>query len=366
MIPRAAAVDATPTPGLWRRLLAQGVGSVDELLGLLELRCASEELDEEPSESGALASGALASFPLKVPRGFVERMRKGDPHDPLLLQVLPRSQERATVPGFDADPVGECHVSPRPGLLRKYRGRALLVVTGACAIHCRYCFRRHFPYDGHVGLDRWQAVLAHLAGDPSVTEVILSGGDPLVVTDRRLSRLVREIAAIDSVRRLRVHSRLPVVLPERVDADLLEWLAGTRLNPVMVIHANHPNEIDEGVAAAMTRLRSVGVPVLNQAVLLAGINDDVEVLTRLSERMFEIGVLPYYLHLLDPVAGAAHFDVPEDRARGLMRDLSVRLPGYLLPRLVRERPGAPAKVPVDLRWEQASRWRGDRLSLAQG
>lgn len=350
MIPRAAAPDATLPTGRWRRLLAQGVGSVDELLDLLELpRNGQRSGDGSGEGSGEIT--ATREFPLRVPRGFVARMRKRDPQDPLLLQVLPRARELDPVPGFSIDPLGEHRVSPRPGLLHKYHGRALLVVTGACAVHCRYCFRRHFPYDGHVGTERWVAALEHLAADPSITEVILSGGDPLVVSDRRLSRLARDIAGIGRVRRLRVHSRLPVVLPERVDGDLLDWLCGTRLTPVMVIHANHPREIDERVEEALRRLRDAGVTVLNQTVLLAGVNDDATALVELSERLFDAGVSPYYLHALDPVAGAAHFEVPEARARELARELAARLPGYLVPRLVREVEGAPAKVPVDLRME---------------
>jgi EF-P beta-lysylation protein EpmB len=249
-------------------------------------------------------------------------------------------------PGFERDPLGEERVSPVPGLLHKYRGRALLVVTGACAIHCRYCFRRHFPYAEHAAA--WEGALGYLAADPTVTEVILSGGDPLAVTDERLGALARRLAEIPHLRRLRVHTRLPVVLPERVDEGLLEWLAGTRLAPLLVLHANHPRELDGAVAAAVGRLRGAGVPVLNQAVLLAGINDRVEDLAGLSEGLFEIGVLPYYLHLLDPVAGAAHFEVPLPRGRELVAELARLLPGYLVPRLVREVPGAPAKVPVEL------------------
>lgn len=348
MIPRAATFDATseatPDAGRWRRLLAQGVGSIGELLDLLGLPRESHD------PGGATGQFPLKQFPLKVPRGFVARMRKGDPHDPLLLQVLPQAREMDPVPGFTADPLGEGGASPHAGLLHKYLGRALLVVTGACAIHCRYCFRRHFPYDEHVGMDRWASAVRHLAADRSITEVIFSGGDPLVVTDRRLSALAREIAAVEHVRRLRIHTRLPVVLPERVDADLLEWLCDTRLAPVIVIHANHPNEIDASVAAALRRLRDAGVTLLNQAVLLAGINDDPEVLAELSERLFEAaGVLPYYLHALDRVAGAAHFEVPEARAREIAAALTERLPGYLVPRLVREVASARSKLPLDLR-----------------
>jgi EF-P beta-lysylation protein EpmB len=352
MIPRAATRDATPTTGRWRRALALGVGSVDELLDLLELPRTVATPGGSPGVLSATREATQETtqrFPLRVPRGFVARMRKGDPKDPLLLQVLPQVRELDPVPGFSTDPLGERRASPRPGLLHKYQGRALLVVTGACAIHCRYCFRRHFPYEGHVGTERWVEALGHLAADSSVTEVILSGGDPLVLSDRRLSALAREIAAIPHVRRLRVHSRLPVVLPERVTGDLLGWLCGTRLIPVMVIHVNHPREIDRPVAEALGRLRSAGVTVLNQTVLLAGVNDDATVLAELSERLFDAGALPYYLHLLDPVAGAAHFEVPEVRARALARNLAARLPGYLVPRLVREVAGAAAKVPVDLR-----------------
>ena len=268
------------------------------------------------------------------------------------------------VTGFTADPLAEAAATAQPGLLRKYRGRALLVVTGACAVHCRYCFRRHFPYaenrpgrgpaggsrdDGRGG---WRAALDALAADPTVEEVILSGGDPLSVADDRLEGLVRAIEAIPHVRRLRVHSRNPIVLPERVDDRLLSWLAPPsaeprrRLERVLVVHANHAREIDGAVVAALGRLRSAGVTLLNQSVLLAGVNDSVEALEELSRALFGAGVLPYYLHLLDRVAGAAHFDVPEERARGLVGELAARLSGYLVPKLVREVPGAPAKVPV--------------------
>lgn len=340
-VPRHARVCAPPTGG-WRRILADGVGSVAELLARLELT---------PAEVGwgSDSQAAARQFPLRVPKGFVARMKPGDPRDPLLLQVLPVAAETAEVPGFVADPLAERSTSPAAGLLHKYRGRVLVVATGACAVHCRYCFRRHFPYGEHaLTREARERVVAAVAADPTVTEVILSGGDPLTLTDDKLGALAEELAAIPHVTRLRVHSRLPVVLPERVDDGLLTWLTGTRLAPVMVLHANHPAEIDGNVAAAAGRLRAAGVHLLNQAVLLAGVNDAAETLVELSERLFEAGVLPYYLHLLDPVAGAAHFDVPEARGRQLLRQVASRLPGYLVPRLVREVPAAPAKVPVDL------------------
>ena len=274
-------------------------------------------------------------------------MRPGDPTDPLLRQVLPSTAELDRAEGFVEDPLRERGLDSSGGVLRKYRGRALLMVTGTCAVHCRYCFRRHFPYDATSTLRAgWDAAEAAVAADRDVDEVILSGGDPLTLDDRALAELVAQLAEIPHLRRLRVHSRLPVVLPQRVDGALLGWLAGTRLRPVMVIHANHSAEIDDDVRAAAAAMRDAGVWVLNQSVLLAGVNDDVAALRDLSLALFEADVVPYYLHLLDPVAGAAHFDVPAGRARRLLRALAAALPGYLVPRLVREVPGEVAKVPI--------------------
>ena len=331
----------------WRLALGDAVSSVGELLDLLGL--APEQLPPQLQPSTA----AARDFPLRVPRGFVARMRRGDAADPLLLQVLPTAAELLAAPGYTADPLAEADeaaaFSPLPGLLHKYRGRALLVVTGACGIHCRYCFRRHFPYGEHAPrADGWGRALDWLAGNPGVEEVILSGGDPLAVGDEKLARLVEELDAIAHLRRLRIHTRMPVVLPERVDAALLGWLGGTRLSTVVVLHANHSREIDGAVAAAIARLRGAGAAVLNQAVLLAGVNDSAAAQCDLSRALFDAGALPYYLHLLDRVAGAAHFEVPEARARELLHEVMAELPGYLVPRLVREVPGAPYKVPLDL------------------
>jgi EF-P beta-lysylation protein EpmB len=330
----------------WRRSLAEAVTDPAELLALLGLS----------AELLPAARRAAELFGLRVPRGFVARMRPGDPADPLLIQVLPLGRELEPAAGFTADPLGEVELEAAlgggadrpPGLLRKYRGRALLVVTGACAVHCRYCFRRHFPYaESHPGWSGWGETLRHLAADPDLREVILSGGDPLSVSDERLEELVAGIAAIPQVERLRIHSRNPVVLPERVDERLLGWLGATRLRTVVVVHANHAREIDGAVRGAFSRLAGAGAALLNQSVLLAGVNDSADALVELSEALFEAGVLPYYLHLLDRVAGAAHFDVPEERARRLVGEAATRLPGYLVPRLVREAPGAPAKVGVE-------------------
>lgn len=291
------------------------------------------------------AEAAARLFPLRVPRGFVRRMRRGDPHDPLLRQVLPLAEECPAVGGFSDDPVGDRAAMVAPGVLHKYEGRVLLTVTGACAVHCRYCFRRHFPYaEANPAADEWRGALEYIASDESISEVILSGGDPLTLSDRRLAGLARELAAIPHLRRLRLHTRLPIVLPERIDDELLDWLGAVELKTVVVVHANHANEIDASVQAALAHLKRAGVELLNQSVLLRGINDSVEALARLSEALIAAGVLPYYLHQLDKVQGAAHFEVPDETARRLMVELQRRLPGYLVPRLVREIPGAPGKV----------------------
>lgn len=301
----------------------------------------------EPAQIGLRP--ATRDFPLRVPRAYVARMQRGNPHDPLLRQVLPLTEEDRLVPGYGIDPVGDVAARAGSGILHKYHGRALVITTGACAIHCRYCFRRHFPYsEAQERAADWGNVLDYLARDKSIEEVILSGGDPLALSDRRLARLVQGLDQISHLKRLRIHTRLPIVLPERVDPALLAWLSATRLQPVMVVHANHAQELDPAVHAALGRLRRQGLHLLNQSVLLRGVNDSVAALQALSAHLFDAGVLPYYLHLLDRVQGAAHFDVPLAEAQALLGELATRLPGYLLPRLVREQAGAAAKQLVSI------------------
>lgn len=321
----------------WQQVLAEAVNSPLELCEILGL---------DPALI-APAIQAAQGFSLRVPRGFVARMRRGDPRDPLLLQVLPVGAELNAVEGFGLDPVGDMASRTSTGLLHKYSGRALLVATGACAVHCRYCFRRHFPYSEASALaDGWQAAVEHLRTDPSISEVILSGGDPLSLSDRRLTQLTDALTTAPHIRRLRIHTRYPIVLPERVDNGLLQWLSALPLQKVVVIHANHANELNEDVHRACRDLETSGATLLNQSVLLAGVNDSIAALADLSEALFAMRVLPYYLHVLDRVHGAAHFEIDAARALELHTGLMHRLPGYLVPKLVREVPGAASKTPV--------------------
>jgi EF-P beta-lysylation protein EpmB len=321
----------------WRRQWRESIRDPRELLSALGLG----------AQAARISEAAAAAFPLRVPRAFLSRMRHGDPDDPLLRQVLPVREEEVLVPGFSLDAVGDFAARAGAGLLHKYEGRALLVTTGSCAVNCRYCFRRHFPYgEENAGADRWQSAIEYLRADESITEVLLSGGDPLSLSNERLRELGDALRSVPHLRRLRLHTRLPVVLPARVDATLIEWVGSLPWPVTVVLHANHPNEFDAEVDGACARLRAAGALLLNQAVLLRGVNDNVETLARLSERGFEAGVLPYYLHQLDRVQGAAHFEVPEAQARQLMAELRARLPGYLVPRWVREIPGEPGKTPL--------------------
>ncbi|HRX81256.1 MAG: EF-P beta-lysylation protein EpmB [Planctomycetaceae bacterium] len=284
------------------------------------------------------------SFRVFAPRGYVAKMVPGDPSDPLLLQVLPRSEETRQENGFVKDAVGDLDASLAPGLIHKYEGRVLLVATGACAIHCRYCFRRHFPYEATPrSLEAWRPAIERIASDNSVEEVILSGGDPLTLVDGLLEQLVCELERIPHLKRLRVHTRLPVVIPERVTSELLALLAGSRLTPIVVIHANHARELEGDVSIAVAKLIQAGVPVLNQAVLLRGVNDAVDSLTELSRALVNLRVMPYYLHQLDRVAGAGHFEVSVERGIELIEQLRARLPGYAVPRYVQEIAGESSK-----------------------
>ena len=318
----------------WHTALAEAFRDPDELIDLLGL----------PDDLREPARRAARLFPLLVPRGYAGRMRRGDPDDPLLAQVLPLGMEESAVPGFVADPVGDSSARRAPGLLQKYRGRALLITTGACAVHCRYCFRRHYPYgDEPRRMADWEDALAVLAADESLHEVILSGGDPLMLSDARLRALCARIAEVPHIRRLRLHTRLPIVLPERVTSSLLDILLSTGPTPIIVVHANHANEVVGDCALALRRLVRAGLTTLNQAVLLKGVNDSTAAQAALCEALVDLGVIPYYLHQLDRVAGAAHFDVSEETGRQIMAELRRLLPGYAVPLYVRETPGGEHK-----------------------
>jgi L-lysine 2,3-aminomutase len=318
----------------WQAELARGCRDPGQLLAALGLTA---------SDCG-LASDAMATFPLRVPRGFVARMRPGDPRDPLLLQVLPAAAETLPAPGFVNDPVGDLASARTPGLLQKYPGRALLITTGACAVHCRYCFRRGYPYgEQSAAAGHLETALEAIAGDPALEEIILSGGDPLVLAEHRLEAVLGALDDLPHVRRIRIHTRVPVVLPERIDQRLLGALRSLRTRIVVVIHANHARELDPAVNAALRALGAATGPVLNQSVLLRGINDSPEAIIDLSRALFAAGVLPYYLHQLDPVSGAAHFAVADAEALRLVSTVTKALPGYLVPKLVRETAGAPSR-----------------------
>ena len=328
----------TQSPHDWQSQLRDVVTSRRELLDLLELS----------EKDVGLSKGACHDFALKVPRSFVRRMRPQDPYDPLLLQVLSSAQELIDAPEYSYDPVGEgAGAIPQRGIIHKYHGRVLLIVSGGCAVNCRYCFRRHFPYgDNQNSRQQWTEALDYIRSNHSIEEIILSGGDPLVATDAQLQQLVEEIASISHVKRLRIHSRLPIVIPERVTPQLLNAILQPRLQTIMVTHCNHANEIDDAVTVALEALRDNNIITLNQAVLLKDINDSVAAQVALNRALFATGTLPYYLHMLDKVQGAAHFDVAETHAHQVMEGVAASLPGYMVPKLVREVAGADAKVIV--------------------
>lgn len=319
----------------WRDQLRSAYSDPQALLGSLGITM---------DESQILSQ---APFPMRVPQALALRIRPGDPNDPILRQVLPVDLEQASEPGYLDDPVGDQASKQSRGVLHKYLGRALLITTGACAVHCRYCFRQHFPYaQEHIGGSFSEQAIDYIAATPSINEVILSGGDPLMLSTERLRQLTDRLATVPHIERLRIHTRLPIVLPDRVTSNLIQWISSLPWPVVMVVHANHAQEFDAHVDQALAKLTQAGALLLNQAVLLKGINDDVDQLVALMERGFAAGALPYYLHRLDKVRGAARFEVPEETMAPLMHELRVRLSGYLVPKLVTEIAGQPYKVPL--------------------
>jgi L-lysine 2,3-aminomutase len=327
-------LDTQPEPSDWQNELARSVRDPAELCRLVGL---------SPTAAEAVVQAANG-FPILVPRPYLARIRIRDAGDPLLLQVLPRRAELDQTPGYTPDPLGEITSLCGPGLLWKYQNRILILATPLCAVHCRFCFRRHFPFNnGSQSPSKWDEVFRLLSMESSIHELILSGGDPLMLPDELLSQLAAKFAQISHLRRLRIHTRMPVVIPQRVCDDLISWIKGTRLSTIMVVHVNHPAEIDADVAAGLGRLIEAGIPVLSQGVLLAGINDNLDVLAELYERLADLRVMPYYLHQLDPVAGAAHFEATIAKGKELIAGLRKKLPGYAVPRYVRENLDGAAK-----------------------
>jgi EF-P beta-lysylation protein EpmB len=318
----------------WKAELSNCISSIDQLLQLLGLN--SKDLN-----ASQLAS---QGFSIKVPQHYAQLMEYGNPEDPLLKQVLPIEAELKPDPSFNTDPVNESEYNPVPGIVHKYRNRVLMIISPNCAINCRYCFRRHFPYqENRQSKQQWLQALDYLKTRPEINEVIYSGGDPLAANDNFLGWLTQQIESIKHIKRLRIHTRLPVVIPSRVDSQLLDWLGNTRLKPTMVLHINHANEIDAKLCQAVDQLKSAGITMLNQSVLLKEVNDSSEQLIALSEKLFDAGIMPYYLHMLDPVQGASHFDIPKDRAIEIFSQIQAELPGFLLPKLVQERAGETSK-----------------------
>jgi EF-P beta-lysylation protein EpmB len=340
--------DTTISDTRWQAGMKNAIRDSNELLSLVGLSAATEPYRLELSNHHqGLRLDGNSSFPLFVTREFAERINKGDWNDPLLQQVWIDAREAIIQPGFAVDPVGDKPAEVAPGLLQKYFGRVLMITTGACAIHCRYCFRRHYPYStAPKSIDDWQPALEYIEANTSIKEVILSGGDPLTIVDSTLSKLVARLDRIEHLERLRIHTRLPIVLPQRVDDALLEWLKASRLSTWIVLHVNHAQEVDENVAHAVARLRSTGAVILNQAVLLKGINDSTLAQESLCRRLLQMSVLPYYLNILDQVQGASHFNVPIATGQAIIAELAKILPGYGVPRLVQEQAGQPNKTKI--------------------
>ena len=319
----------------WSQHLSQAITSLPELIKHLGL---PKNLVEQGSE-------AHQSFKLLVPRPYLSRIEYGNPNDPLLLQILPSAAEMQTVLGYSKDPLQEADHNPQKAIVHKYKRRLLVITTGICAVNCRYCFRRHFPYgDNQLAQAEWQSVIDYLDAHPDVNEVILSGGDPLMMKDALLVKKVQQLEALPQIKRLRIHSRLPVVIPARVCDDMIDWITQSRLDIIMVWHINHANEMDEELAQAARKLKQAGVTLLNQGVLLKGINDSVDAQVTLSEAVFSAGIMPYYMFTLDPVEGAAHFDISIEDAQKLMGKVAAELPGYLVPKLAKEIPGQTSKT----------------------
>jgi EF-P beta-lysylation protein EpmB len=319
---------------IWQQELADGFSNIDEICKYLNIPLADNK-----------ATLSAINFPFRVPREFVDRMEKGNLNDPLLKQILPTVDEHIATPDFTHDPVGDLQSMTETGVIHKYQGRVLLITTGSCAINCRYCFRRNFPYgDFQLSSSKYIKAINYIESHQDISEVILSGGDPLLLNDQKLIGLIQKIESIPHIKRIRIHSRIPIVLPSRITTELCEYLLAVKKDIILVVHANHANELNDKVKFACKQLKSANITLLNQAVLLKGINNTVERLSTLHEKLFTFNIMPYYLHLLDKAAGTVHFEVSEDEGILLMNQIKKILPGYLVPKLVKELTGATNKI----------------------
>jgi EF-P beta-lysylation protein EpmB len=321
------------SPPLWRKIQKTNFTKVDDLCEFLELSTyqAQRVLKQSP-------------FPLNLPRRLAEKIGKGTLEDPILKQFLPLNEEESKTDGFGHNPVGDCEATKESGFIRKYHNRALIITTSACAMHCRYCFRRHYPYES--GVKNFEKILEKINESPELNEIILSGGDPLSLNNETLSDLLNKVAQTKHIKRVRFHTRFPIGIPERIDGSFLSILENSPLQLYFVIHCNHPKELDQTVLHHIQKVGRLGIPLLNQSVLLKGVNNSCEVLAELSEKLSDNGIIPYYLHQLDRVDGGAHFEVPIQEGLKIMEKLSKKLSGYSLPQYVQERAGVPYKVPL--------------------
>ncbi|TEW56799.1 EF-P beta-lysylation protein EpmB [Psychromonas sp. RZ22] len=333
-MPEIINVNNTADLPTWQKELAEAVKNPLQLLEILEIE----------QQNGLISQLARKQFPMLVPLPFIKKMQKGNINDPLLKQVLPILDEELIISGYTTDPLVEQN-NQQKGLLHKYKSRVLIILKTGCAVNCRYCFRRHFPYaENSVNKSQIVEIISYIQNTPDVNEVILSGGDPLMCKDKQLFELITQLEALPQLTRLRIHTRLPVVIPSRITPDLVARLQQSRFKIVLVLHINHAQEVDQDFAQAMQLCHQAGIQLLNQSVLLKGVNNDVKSLVELSEALFSVNVLPYYLFLLDKVQGAAHFDIAEKQAQQLHQQMQIELPGYLVPRLSREIAGQQSKT----------------------
>jgi len=290
------------------------------------------------------------NFKVKIPEYFKNKIDFNNPIDPLLLQVIPSELEAIETPGFNYNPLEESKYNPVPGLLHKYKTRVLIMLTTNCSINCRYCFRRHFDYkSNNIALKEFDKIIDYIKQNKNINEVIYSGGDPLLASDKYINNITQKIAQIPHIKYIRIHTRIPIVDPKRITQEFCDIFIPEKINnkkTILVTHCNHPDELDEHIKSKMDLLNKNNFTLLNQSVLLKNINDNSEILVNLSYKLFNCGIMPYYIHMLDPVQNAAHFQVDVNIAIKLMKQIKAELPGFLVPKLMQEKPGGNSKYQI--------------------